>query len=411
MKKLFFLLAAVFASFSSLIAGSDWFPILAWGPTDEFPPEGRELVQEDFDLMKECGFTIAGFASEKYLDMIAKAGLKTYLYDPDMVWVAFNVKEPTDFSEFVAKTIEKIKNRPEVIGIYLRDEPEADDLAVLGALSSEIRKQAPELDPYINLYPNGVSDERLGCTYTEYLQKYIEICNMPWLSYDFYSLPNDRNEELSDSYWLNLHQVRTATMAAGIPFYYCTLGVSHFNYRQPTLDDLHFEIYSALLYGAKGIAIFTYFTPVRGNFRNGPINEFGDRTQVWYDLKSVLKSVHNRASLLNDLESKAVYHIPHIKREKGTRSPDENSLLKKVSNDRNARFAVGEFVHKETGDIYIMILNKDLNRSYVIDLEWQGREPVSVEINPASRKGEWHNFAGEEKWIAPGHAHLLRVKF
>ena len=72
---------------------------------------------------------------------------------------------------------------------------------------------------------------------------------------------------------------------------------------------------------------------------------------------------------------------------------------------------MGEFVHKETGDIYIMILNKDLNNSYPIDLKWQGKTPVTVEINPASRKGEWHHFAGEEKWIAPGHAHLLRVTF
>jgi hypothetical protein len=181
--------------------------------------------------------------------------------------------------------------------------------------------------------------------------------------------------------------------------------------RQPTLDDLYFEIYSALLYGAKGLAIFTYFTPPIGNYRNAPINEFGERTQVWYDLKNVLKSVNNRAELLNSLDSTAVYHIPVIQRENGTRGPDSNSLLVSVSDREGAKFAVGEFKHKETGDIYIMILNKDLNNSYPIDLKWQGKTPVTVEINPASRKGEWHNFSGEEKWIAPGHAHLLRVTF
>ena len=387
----------------------EWFPILAWGPTHWFTPEGRELTQRDFELMKECGFTIAGFAPFKHLDMIARAGLKTYYWDDPLANAELDGNDFSACPKLVADAVAKVRNRPEVIGLFLRDEPVAREFRVLRELSAEIRRQAPHLTPYVNLYPNTVSSGHLGCSYEEYLKRYTETCGMPFLSYDFYSLPADRNAPISDRYWLNLEQARNATERAGIKFYYCTLGVTLFKHRQPTLDDLNFEIYSALLYGAKGLAIFTYFTPAIGNFRNAAISEFGERTSVWYDLKKVLKSVHNRAALLNNLKSGAVYHIPHDPRELGTRGPDGKSLLVGISDDPGARFAVGEFVHRSTGEVYVMILNKDFNISRPLNLKWRNGAPAKVEINPASRKGEWHQLRGEECWIAPGHAHLLRV--
>ena len=411
----FFMLALLLGALGAISAAEtpsndEWFPILAWGPTNWYNPEGRELTQRDFDLMKECGFNIAGFAPFKHLDMIARAGLKTYYWDTPLADAkGLDGNDFAAYPKLVANAVAKVRGRPEVIGFFLRDEPVARSFRGLGALSAEIRRQAPHLVPYINLYPNTVSSKHLGCSYDEYLKQYTETCNMPFLSYDFYSLPTDRYAPISDRYWLNLEQARNAAERAGIKFHYCTLGVTHFRHRQPTLDDLHFEIYSALLYGAKGLAIFTYFTPPIGNFREAAISEFGERTQVWYDLKKVLKSVNNRAALLNNLRSIAVYHIPHVSRELGTRGPDERSLLVGVSDDSDARFAVGEFVHQGTGQVYIMILNKDLNVSHSINLKWRNGAPAKVEINPASRKNEWHLLTGEECWIAPGHAHLLRV--
>lgn len=399
------------ASAEEAPAAKDWFPILAWGQTFSYNP-GREKIQEDFDLMKECGFTIAGFSREDQLDMIAKAGLKAYYWDDALDRIDFSDPDNPELPKIVANAIEKIRDRDEVIGIYLRDEPSSALFPTLGVLSREIRKQAPELIPYINLLPNYATTAQLGCpSYDEYLKRYTEICSMPYLSYDFYSLPENREDPISDLYWLNLDQARNASKDAGIDFHYCTLGVTLFDWRQPTLEDLYFEVYSALLYGAKGLSIFTYFTPTIGNFRNAAINEFGDRTQVWYDLKQVLRSVQNRAELLNQLDSVAVYHIPLVEREKGTRGFDENSLLKGISPDPRAHFAVGEFVHRETGETYIMILNKDFVHSYPIRLEWQGKQPVRVEINPASQKGQWSLYEGEQRWIAPGHVHLLRVTF
>lgn len=417
MKKLFagVLMAACFVSGLSAesVTDEEWFPILAWGPLAWFTPEGRALVQEDFDLMKECGFTIAGFSGPEYLDMIADAGLKTYFWDDPLAGVDLKDPDNPELPGLVADALARVEGRPEVIGIFLRDEPVSAALETLGVLSREIRKRDPDMVPYINLYPTAGSDDgnrrRVGCTYEEYLEQYAAKCDMPFISYDFYSMPRDRGDELDDRYWLNLEQVRDAARKAGVPFYYCTMGVTHFRHRQPTRDDLNFEVYSALLYGARGLAIFTYFTPPIGNYSNAPISEFGERTQVWYDLKTVLKSVHNRAALLNNLESVAVYHIPRLERERGTRAPDENSLLESVSNDGDARFAVGEFVHRTTGQKYVMILNKDLNNAHHLDLKWRGEAPAKIEINPASRRDEWRSFWGEERWVAPGHAQLLRL--
>src|SRR5947209_288135 len=72
-----------------------------------------------------------------------------------------------------------------------------------------------------------------------------------------------------------------------LPFWNIVLSVGHFSYREPTAADFKFQVYSSLAYGAKGIAYFTYFAPAVGNYRMAPIDQFGNETANWQNMRYV----------------------------------------------------------------------------------------------------------------------------
>ena len=79
-----------------------------------------------------------------------------------------------------------------------------------------------------------------------------------------------------------------------------------------------------------------------------------------------------------------------------------------------AAIAIGEFRHRQTGDTYVMILNKDLKNSVSIGgLNWRNT-PAAVQVFSQQRPGKvsaYGGWNGEGTWLAPGHAILLKVSW
>lgn len=381
----------------------DWFHILAWGNSGNT----REQLRE----MKECGITITGFvANPAILKLVHEAGLVAYVQHAEGLfghdWKTVN---PETFESKVKFTIETYKTSPAVYGYVLGDEPSSADFQRQGKMYQTIKKMAPEKDIYLNLFPTyafATTEE-----YQQYLDDYVKNYNPKWIGYDFYALM-EKGNELRDNFWLNLDMIRSKALEAGIPFHICTLAVGHLDLRVPDKNDLYFEIYSGLLYGAKGIDIFKYFTPEYGNYREGPVDPFGHKTQTWYNLREVLSTVHVLAPLLNRLKSTEVYHIPVDRMEAGTRGPSRKSLIREIKtwNNDPARYAVGEFADSK-GQSYIMIQNKSLEHSAGIDKIIWKQIPQKVEIVSPFHKNNLRKFAGEARWIAPGRAIFLKVTF
>ncbi len=390
----------------------DFFPITAWGFWEWL---SEDPDQEIFDDMAEAGITIAGFTSStKCLDKLQKAGLYTFACHkiPSEAFWNEEGKSPDEAAirKGIRDTIEFYGKHPAIAGYLLQDEPTAKRFPVLAIAAEEIQKAQPGMRPYINLNPNYAPADYLGApTWKEYAERYMDEVKPPILGYDFYALFEDPNEPLRPGYWAQLAECREVALAKGVPMETCLLSVGHLLYRIPSENDLFFEVYSALLYGAKGILYFTYFDPGLANYRHSPVDAYGNRTETWYAMRTVNNSVHTLAPILNRLESTAVYHFQPTPPREREDAPGPDSLIMGVSQP-NQSLAIGEFRDRENGDVYVMVLNKDLKLStHINDLQWRNGAPEDIQICSQKRKGELCWFGGENYWIAPGHATLLKI--
>lgn len=77
----------------------------------------------------------------------------------------------------------------------------------------------------------------------------------------------------------------------------------------------------------------------------------------------------------------------------------------------NGKFVVGEFTHEESGKHFVMILNKSLTDSVNLNgLVWRNK-PQNIRMISPWVAGKSYDFnAGEHKWLAPGHAVLLKIE-
>ncbi|MEA2709677.1 MAG: hypothetical protein QOF78_2278, partial [Phycisphaerales bacterium] len=254
---------------------------------------------------------------------------------------------------------------------------------------------------YINLFPNYANVAQLGApTYEAYLDQFIETCHPPVLSYDHYALLDTGG--LRENYWQNLEQMRAAARKAKAPFWNIVLANAHFDYREPTAADLRFEVYSTLAYGGRGLSYFTYFAPAVGNYRAAAIDQFGNETPTWRNLQNINLQIKKLAPTLLKLTSDEVYHFGTIAT--GCDGPSDKSLLA----DGIEPFAVGDFTHAD-GSRWVMIVNRDVIKSHVPAFSYR-KQPTRVQmLSPYT--GELTAWEGEQTWLAPGAAVLLRLDY
>ncbi len=378
---------------SSGPADTNFFPIMAWNWT---PKDPAVLAK-----MQECGLTVAGFVTPDGLDACAAAGLKAIVSDArtsDYDWS--NVDEAKARTN-VASLVREVGQHPALYGYYLRDEPSAGMFAGLATVARLVRALSPGKWPYINLFPDYASAEQLGTTnYTDYLERFIAACRPEIISYDNYSLMDDGS--VRANYWTNLEAVRAASKKHGLEFWNIVLATPHFSYREVSAADFCFQVYTTLAYGGRGISYYTYLTPAWGNYRMGPIDQFGHQTPTWYYMQHVNLQVQKLAPMLLQLTSDAVYHFGPVPA--GTSGPPTNSLLTSAGSDA---FMVGEFTHRD-GSRGLMIVNKDLAKSHPCALKFRQTPRRLQSVSPYN--GTLAQFGGEGIWLAPGAGALLKIE-
>ncbi len=369
-----------------------FFPVMPWN----YVPNDKQVVQK----IKECGFTVAGFAAPATLKTLQAAGLKGIVQDPKIYNYDWTKVDPKVARSNVVAAIKPLAKNPAVYGYYLRDEPPTTFFPGLSSVASVVHELAPDKWAYINLFPNYAENWQLAASsYEEYLEKFVAACHPQQLSYDHYALMDDGS--LREGYWRNLEQMRVASKKYNLPFWNIVLSVAHFNYREPSAADLRFEVYSSLASGARGLAYFTYFAPQVGNYRGAPIDQFGNPTPTWGWLQNVNLQIQKLAPTLLDLTSDDVYHFGSIPN--GCHGPSTNSLVANMGAD----FAVGDFTHTN-GTRYVMVVNKNVTKSAVGWPEFR-KSPKAVKlISPYT--GQPIAFEGEQVWVAPGAGALLKLE-
>ncbi len=369
------------------------FAILPWGGTS-----ADKAVLED---IRDCGFNLAGFVAVDGLDAVAEAGLKCFVSDGS-VHVSDSVADLPDKEvlDRVGAVAGRVKNHPAAFGYYLRDEPGASMWPALARQVKALQAAAPAARSYINLFPNYASPAQMGVeTYEEYVESFITKVRPPFVSYDHYALMDDGT--LRGGYFQNLEIIRAAALRHNLPFWNIVLSNAHFSYADPSLAGLRFQLYTTLAYGGRGISYFTYFTPATGNYRLGPINQFGDKTATWHMLREVNLQIHRLGPTYIQLKSVNVFHHPDVPA--GCLGLDASRFVKAIS---GGQFVVGEFEDPD-GVPYAMVVNKDLHRSIAFQVAFN--MPGAI-LQTNAYTGRTHAWAGENNWLAPGQGMLLSVK-
>jgi len=378
------------------------FAVMSWGSASADP--------QQLQWMKDAGLNIAGFARVADLPAFEKAGLQVFVSDRRVN--GYDFEKPLDEAQ-IRKNLESLAQEvgesPAVLGFMLRDEPHARAMPGLALVARLIQEYMPGKWPYVNLFPVRVSADRMGVpTYDEYVRMLVDKIHQPFLSYDNYSLIKG---EMLDWFYVNLEVVRRLSVETGVPLWNCVLSTAHFNYMENTDATYHLQAYATMAHGGRGIQYFSYFTWSNGNYRLGPIDQFGNKTSSWDMMRRVNNQIHALAPTLKKLKSTGVYHYPDVPQE--CKPLSESKLVQSIEMTQRyvvppvqARFLIGEFTD-ESGRPYLMLVNKDLNNSfqYKINLRKPGRL-----IHVSQYSGREEPFGREMDWVAPGAGHLFRIE-
>jgi hypothetical protein len=355
--------------------------------------------------MKEVGLNIAGFCRPADLDKVKAAGLACFVQDEKINVNDVGLVPPAEqLKKNVAALTKQVINHPASVGFYVRDEPTASMFPGLGRIAEELAKAAPGKWTYVNLLPTYASEEQLGtATYAEYLDQYIAAVHPAFLSYDNYSV---FGTEIADRFYTNLELVRRAAQKAEIPFWNCILTNAHFFFGDPTEATYGLQVWSTLAYGGRGIQYFTYFTLPYGNWRQGPIDGFGNRSPMWDVMRRTNLQLHVLAPWLLKLRSTGVFHSsPPPEGRPIAESPLVKSIAFSGADGRRGPFLVGELQDKD-GGAYLVVVNKDLQLTYSVTVELRDAGKTLTRIS--SYSGQEFPFSGSD-FLNPGQGALLRI--
>lgn len=354
------------------------------------------------------------------LDACAERGMEAILLDPRTRvegggWEG-RTPLPDDYEARCQAAVREFADHPGVRGFYLRDEPPRGILKAVCDAHRIMLRLAPHKLPYVNQFPyfEGLPERYGFSSWPEYLDRFVEASDATQLSYDCYTQMMEGPHE-NPIYFQNLEYMRDASLRHDIPFWNIILATPHFRYRAPSKDDMRWQIHTSLAYGCRGIMYFTWYTPRTCNYREGPIDVHGERTERWYiirDLHRDFRARFERAYL--GLRSTAVYHWPDAPA--GSKVLDGSGFVKAIKGDReDGEFVVGEFVDAQDRN-WVMVVNRSPRHSTQAHLTFEatprawhmlgydGEEVIAA--GDARPPGEAH----AAFWLAPGWAELVRVE-
>ena len=395
----------------TLSAAEETFPIMAWGWVGWAGEKANSPAL--YEEMKECGFSIAGFAgADAQIEAAGKAGMKV-LYTNDKAmsnrdWMNPDVEQ---WRKDIQPIVEKYKDNDTVFGYYVKDEPnepEVDGVLAMGKLMKEL---APEKMAYMNLFPmpNSASPSHFAPrNYYDYTD-HIYGSDYSSSGFDQYVFYFDGFMRPTFYKCMEIH--RELSLKHGKQWWYCALSIAHRYYADPTFTQLAHQAFSALAYGARGLSWFTYLPVQKNGWYNSPLDDFMQRTHTWYDLKYINSAIQNYAYVLNHLKSDRVYHFGSTVPETDERvpAPDADSLISGMEGSSN--WLIGEFTHEQDGGRWLIIVNKNLNAPVECKPIWR-KQPSRIKIHFVNRKGE-DDFsrAADTNIFRPGMGALIHVYF
>ncbi len=279
----------------------------AWYPIDL-----NYLDKRHIDEIKESGIDLifAGWGDKEQqkeiFNLCNNAGIGVLIGD-------HRVMKCSGDSAEIKSYISDYINEPSFVGNMLCDEPNAAAYPALGKRVTEYKKAVCGKIPYINLFPIYASLEMLGTSsYEEYVEEFAKQIDTDYISVDIYpfSMGEDNIKRTGGNYFRNLDIIAKICRKYNRSMYgfIQTMG---FNYvmRPPTEDEMRYQAYAYLAFGAEHIYHFCYATPPSSNehFEYAMIDLNGEKTDLWYSAKAVNDELHAISDIYSNYKNVGTY--------------------------------------------------------------------------------------------------------
>ena len=333
-------------------------PILAWfsihPDSAQTPERYRELAEAGFNL----SYSMLSKAESVGKALNASRGTGVKL-----------IVSCNELAKETEATVERFMNDGQVAGWFLCDEPKVPRFQEMTELRDRILSVDTTHLLYMNLYPIDFPADRLGApSYQDYAEQYARELAPGFLSFDHYPVVDyGKGVTLKPRYYENLELMLSLSRTYEMPFWAFALTTAHGSYPVPTREHLRLQVFSNLAYGAQGIQYFTYWQPgrQRWDFHNAPIDETGQRTNVWYLLRDLNREILALSPVFLGAEVVDVAHT-------GVDIPAGTHRLSSLPYLFAGLQSSGEGVlvsHLRNGaKHYLMIVNRDVNRAQRISL-------------------------------------------
>lgn len=381
----------------------------------------------------DCGMTIAmaptfSLSSDHVrkmraiLDATHHRGMKAII-NPQMTPSNPTATHGEKVREHCRKVLEALGDHPAVFGVHLGDEPKKEQMDQVSESMREWRRAAPQWQPFLNLLPwhfamcDAVGYDR----WSTYLDEYCRLADPPFFSYDCYyhMNPGAMGDEI---YFTNLKEYSGASLRNQRPFWVTQLCCPHFEYRYPTEAELLWQLNTALAWGARGIMWFVFSLRGPGgnwqNYRDAPINEFGERTETYGNLSRVNRHfLQGMAPVMNQLQFKQAYNLAMNYAWGGFPTLDPSWRVQAVNSD--CPMIVSEFRHPDGHD-YVALTNLSRTQNAHPTFAVAGKKPdlkvisaggqeVSLQQTGAGIRGQGSDHIAVHQYFAPGQIYLFKV--
>lgn len=309
-------------------------------------------TEAQFAELADCGFNQVILARPQDEDMLYRVCKWMTKYGLRALWSDGGISSPRGWKPNLTGVSLPYADAAVTWGHMLCDEPNAADFANLADAYDRYTAALPGKTGYINLYPKYASAEQLGtASYEAYAAQFLDTVKPAFASADVY--PLNRNG-IMRSYFGDIDSFTSACRSRGIPFGIYIQSVSfHESKRTPTEEELRWQAWCALAFGAEDIEYFTYRTPdLSGEqYLDALIGRDNEKTDGWYGAQRVNAELEAMGEAFLSYKSLGAYtvnaeNVPYMQFENQYRTFDAVSKVT-VSDDRPV--LIGAFAAKDGG--------------------------------------------------------------
>lgn len=316
------------------------FPIFAYN----IPSNSRNLIAS-LRIIEKGGINIIINGNFGWMPDPEKLRMAfKQLNNSDLKWIAIVENECKDDYIFsnsndeTNKDIEKYLksfNDDFVYGWYIWDEPGKnrklcspfnlipnDDFEDINRMVKQIRINSDfnsKLD-FINLFPTYWSETKSFYDYENYLNAFYNSQEYKprVLCFDHYPFLKEERGGFRKDYFANLEIIKTKANEWQIPFWMIVLTSGHDDYKNPTFEEIRFQVFSALAYGAKGIGYYLYSRSFEQiGYSSWILQDYVDDDTVvdslhgplYLPVKNLNKQIQYIGKFLNNSNSLGIVHL------------------------------------------------------------------------------------------------------